>query len=108
MPREDLNNGLNELRSLANSVDSELKPFVGIDVPEITKAHRAIREDNTRSRITVTIVFAFVACVASVIVAALFGVSTPENLSAASSIVEKTALPIVTLVLGYYFGSSRG
>lgn len=75
------------------------------------RVRRAEAEDKVRSFVTRWVVVAYLAawgallimlCIASFVTPA-----AGNLLSAAADVLMKVALPVVTLVLGYYFGSAR-
>lgn len=66
------------------------------------KLSRANVEDKTRSWVTRLVVGGFAVQIFFAVIAALF---YPENLDPVTRVIG-LSMPIITLVLGYYFGSS--
>lgn len=72
---------------------------------------RAKSEDRVRSTVTLTVVIGYVLLLASVIIAYLAADTWKPEISkeveATGRLLHELGAPVLTLVLGYYFGSSK-
>jgi hypothetical protein len=72
--------------------------------------HRSVHDDEARRWIAKTIIWIFVAVVAAVLILLLVQGIMTGNWTAATSqatdLIKSSVVPVVTLVLGYYFGRS--
>ena len=104
-PADRLSNGL-------DAADADLRPLMNapLSVDDEIRLLRNRHEDNVRTFVTKWVVSGFIAVLAMVVVAYLaagwFKTST-DAVAGAGDMVLKGYAPIVTLVLGYYFGSSK-
>ena len=90
-----------DLRSLEDSLVESDRDIE--DVDDRIRFDRARAEDKIRSQVTTSILYAFIVLLA---VAVSVGVFFPERYKNVIDVVT-LAMPVLTLVLGYYFGSTR-
>jgi len=97
----------------ANALPQPVTEISGavIDLPQVHDNHMQNRQEDTRSQLIryVILCFCFVCCalVLTGCVVVVFG--TPEKVAALKeleAVVGTFMLPVVTLMIGYYFGKS--